>query len=321
MAIILISSILFLFLIGVQLWFVLQARQTNRTFSQYIASTLQSNLKTQESNHLDVISQITSNLGRLDETTRSLRYAGDRLETHFQKMNDIFSSPKRRGIWGESSLIAILSDILPRQAFSIQHTFASGERVDALVKVGNLHIPIDAKFPLDQFVKMSEEPDPKLSEQAYRHFIRDIRSHISSIANKYIRPNEGTIDYALMYIPSEGVFHSVLYSSEYRASDDLDRYLAEQRVILVSPNTLALYLMTISRSIDAYHIQENISDVVDQIKQIEGDYRLAEDNFRLVYSHMKRVVSSFEKAMDHFERVQSHLDPLRAGNSNNENNE
>ena len=153
-----------------------------------------------------VIGDVQKNIGELSEASKQIFEVGKNIAT----LQEILQPPKLRGGLGEQFLGELLSQVLPPQFFTLQYMFSSGERVDAVVRLGEKIVPIDSKFPLDNFKRIIEcktEEERKASQKA---FYRDVKKHIDDIASKYIVPNEGTYDFALLYIPAENVYYETI---------------------------------------------------------------------------------------------------------------
>src|SRR5215204_5705251 len=173
------------------------------------------------------------------------------------QLHQLLRPPKARGGFGELLLGNLLADRLPADAYSLQHTFRSGERVDAVIRVEKL-VPIDAKFPLDNFERLVEAPDDDARQLHEKAFARDVKIHIDAIASKYIRPEEGTFDFALMYLPSEAIYYELACGK----TGALLKYAHERSVVPVSPSTLVAYLHTIVLGLKGMQIEQHAQEVM-----------------------------------------------------------
>src|SRR3989344_5991172 len=187
-----------------------------------------------------VISTVSKSVGEMTELGRSMR-----------ELQEFLRSPKIRGQIGESILKDLLSQALPKQNFHLQYAFKSGEIVDAALKLEQGIIPIDAKFPLENFRRMAKAENEKDKEIFRKIFVSDVKKHIDAIANKSIRPSDGTVDYALMYIPAEPIYYEVLTNSP-----ELEDYSYKRRVLPVSPATFYAYLRAIVMSLEGAKIEK-----------------------------------------------------------------
>src|SRR3990167_10788391 len=205
--------------------------QTMQTSSSDVTKVLQENSK-QLNDRLDkaaaVIRDVGKEVGQMSEIGRNMR-----------ELQDFLKSPKLRGNIGEQVLKDLISQMFPKNSFHLQYQFKSGERVDAAITTDAGILPIDSKFPMENFQKMVKAKTEKEKEDFRKELVRDVKKHIDAISKKYILPDEGTMDFALMYLPSESVFY------ELANMQDIIEYARKERVYIVSPNTLYAHLQTI----------------------------------------------------------------------------
>src|SRR5215216_1342206 len=242
---------------------------------------------------------IHERLAKVDEAT------GQVLEQAkaFGRLEQALRPPKARGGFGELLLENLLRDRLPRDSFKLQHTFATGERVDAVLHVERL-VPIDAKFPLDNFERLvnAESDDERtLYEKA---FARDLRGHVDAIAQKYIRPDEGTYDFALMYLPSEGVYYELVCGK----TGALLQYAHEKRVFPVSPTTFTAQLQVIALGLKGLQIEQRAHEVMAYVAQLGNDFDRFKTDFELVGTHLGRAQSKFSEAEKRLDRFETKLE-------------
>jgi DNA recombination protein RmuC len=239
--------------------------------------------------------QIHERLGKVDETAAQMLARAQDLA----RLEQALRPPKARGGFGEILLGNLLRDRLPPDAYALQHGFAGGERVDAVVRADRL-VPVDAKFPLDNFERLvSAESDDErtLHEKA---FGRDLKQHIDAIAGKYIRPAEGTYDFALMYLPSEAVYYELVCGK----TGSLLAYAHEHRVFPVSPTTFTAYLQVIVLGLKGLQIEQHAHEVMAYCAQLQRDFGRFKEDFELVGTHIGRAQSKYaeaEKRLDRFE--------------------
>lgn len=224
---------------------------------------------------------------------------------------EIFRAPKLRGQWGEASLEHILSQHFPQELYKIQYLFSSGEQVDAVLKLPNGRIlPIDSKFPSENFTKMIEcrSEDDKYACQ--KKFIEDVKARINEITSKYIVPSEGTTDFALMYIPAEAIYYEVV--NNIGKDFDLNNYAWSKKVILTSPNTIYLTLRTIEHWFKDTQISKQTQNILKRLNRIRQDSERLADDFRKLGSHLRNALSAYdnsEKRLSLFsDRVESLLE-------------
>jgi DNA recombination protein RmuC len=240
-------------------------------------------------------SEIHERLGKMDEATAQMLSRVQDLA----RLEHALRPPKARGGFGELLLANLLRDRLPPDAYSLEYGFRGGQRVDAVIKVDRL-VPVDSKFPLDNYERLaSAETDEQrlLYEKA---FARDLKGHVDAIAEKYIRPDEGTYDFALMYLPAEQI-HYELISGKTGA---LLAYANEKRVFPVSPTTFAAYLQVIVLGLKGLQIEQHAHEVMAYCAQLQKDFGRFKDDFEVVGKHLGHAQAKYaeaEKRLDRFE--------------------
>jgi len=216
-----------------------------------------------------LLSDVQKNVGEMSEIGRSMR-----------DLQQFLKSPKVRGNVGEHILKELLSQSLPKDSFHLQYAFRSGEKVDAAIKTSGGLIPIDSKFPMENFQKMASLDDEIEQALASKAFARDIKIHIDAISKKYIVTDEGTIDYALMYIPSEAVYYEVVNNG------DLFDYAQKKRVLPVSPTTFYAYLKAILMSFEGQKIEVRAKEILNSLRAMQKDYTKVEENLTTLQKHL-----------------------------------
>lgn len=256
--------------------------QQNKTF----LGTLQANTKSLNQRldkAAEVIGRVQKNIGEMSEIGRGMK-----------DLQEFLRSPKLRGNIGEQVLNELLSQMLPKQSFHLQYKFKSGSVVDAAIKTGSGLIPIDSKFPMESFrqIMVSKEETEKKKQQ--RQFINDVKKHIRDISSKYILTEEGTIDYALMYVPSEAVYYEIVNTPA------LFEYAGLKRVLPVSPTTFYAYMRAILMSFEGQKIEARAKQILAAIRAIQKDYNKVEENLGVLgrhltnaYNMMANVIASF----------------------------
>jgi len=226
---------------GVILFFLnkkLSSKTSDETLISWL-KTMQSSLDTRLDNATQLMGQIRQDAGRFSELSLSMK-----------NLQDYLKSPKLRGNIGEQVLKDLISQMFPKNSFFLQYGFKSGDKVDAAIKTDAGILPIDSKFPAENFQKMMGAEGEEGKEIARRDFVRDVKKHIKDISEKYILPEEGTMDFALMYIPSEPIYYEVVNDME------LTEYARKNRVYPVSPNTLYANLQVILLSFQGKDIEQ-----------------------------------------------------------------
>src|ERR687886_321860 len=243
--------------------------------------------------------KIHERLGRVDEaTTQMLERAKD-----LARLEQALRPPKARGGFGELLLENLLRDRLPPSAFQMQFTFDSGERVDAVVLVDRA-IPIDSKFPLDNFNRLIEAEADDERTLAERQFARDVKQHIDAIAAKYIRPDEGTYDFAFMYIPVEAVYYELACGK----TGALLGYAHERRVFPVSPTTFTAYLQVIALGLRGMQIEQHAHEVMGYVAELQRDFNRFADDFDKVGTHIQHAQSKYHEAAKRLDRFETKLE-------------
>lgn len=253
--------------------------------------------------------QVREELKRVQEEMRSI--------SSFQ---EIFKSPKLRGQWGEASLGHILSEHFPRELYEPQHRFLSEEKVDAVLRLPNKKLlPIDAKFSSINFEKMIEASG---EERKYfeKKFTQDVKFNIDQIASKYILPSENTVDYALMYIPAEAIFHEIMFNLR---EEDLVDYARRKKIILTSPNTIYLTLRTIEQWFRDVQVSRRTQEILKKLSKIQIDAEKLMGDFGKLGNHLRNAVSSYDHSekrlnlfSDKIERLLEIKEPKKLKKSN-----
>jgi len=230
-----------------------------------------------------VISQVQKNIGEFSEIGRGMK-----------DLQEFLRSPKLRGNVGEQVLKEMLGQFLPKSSFDLQYTFKSGDKVDAAIKTSAGIIPVDSKFPMENFRKMSgagTDAEKKLFE---KDFIKDVKTHADAISRKYILTEEGTIDYALMYVPSESVYYEVVNNQ------DLFDYAQGKRVLPVSPTTFYAYLRAILMSFEGQKIESRAKEILASLRAIQKDYEKTNDALSVLQRHLTNAYNMMANVFTSF---------------------
>src|SRR5436190_6469709 len=247
----------------------------------------------------ETTNRIHERLGKVDEaTTQMLERAKD-----LARLEQALRPPKARGGFGELLLENLLRDRLPPSAYSMQHTFVSGQRVDAIVHVDRL-IPVDSKFPLDNFNRLVEAETDDERVLAERQFARDVKQHIDAIAGKYIRPDEGTYDFAFMYVPVEAVYYELACGK----TGALLSYAHGRRVFPVSPTTFTAYLQVIALGLRGMQIEQSAHEVMAYVAELSRDFERFTDDFEKVGTHLEHAQSKYHAAGKRLDRFGTKLE-------------
>ena len=251
------------------------------------------------------LGDVKKNLGKMEEVTREvLDKAKD-----ISNLENLLRAPKFRGGIGELFLGDLLAQILPPTHFSLQYKFKSGEKVDAIIKIGNNLVPIDSKFPLENFKKFTSEEDDKNKEDLRKKFVADVKKHITEIADKYILPDEGTFDFALMYIPAENVYYETILKDEtFGEERSIYSKALKKRVIPVSPNSFYAYLQVIVLGLKGLQIEKEAQSLFQSLSRLQGDLGRFKKDFQVLGSHLVNAKTKFDDADKRLERFADKLE-------------
>jgi len=255
----------------------------------------------------EVISKVSERLGELSKTSEQIHEVGKNIST----LQEILRPPKLRGGLGEQFLGELLSQILPSEFFTLQYTFSSGERVDAVVKLGERLVPIDSKFPLDNFKRIIECKTEEERKAYQKTFYRDVKKHIDDIASKYILPQEGTYDFALLYIPAENVYYETITKDEaFGEEKGIFNYALRKKVVPVSPNSFYAYLQVIVFGLRGLKIEKDAQRILDSLAGLDKELEGFQGDFQLTGKHITNAMSKFEDARRRMDRFYLKLDQI-----------
>lgn len=277
---------------------VTKALQDGVSNSAQIATQGQTAIANELKNTREQIGHIQKQLGEFQELGRGISSATKSLE-------GILGGAKTRGLLGEVTLERLLEDSLPSSQYATQYRFSSGEAADAVIFLRDKKlVAVDSKFPLDAFRRISAEGD-----EAKKAFATAVKGHADSIAKKYIVPNEGTLDLALMFVPSETVYYEMLMTLDSKG-DALDSYCRGKNIIAVSPNTLYAHLCVIHMGLRGMQIEENAKRISAGLSGIQKSMSTFTDVFEKLGTHLKNAQQSYSDADKRLEKTQNTLDSL-----------
>jgi len=256
----------------------------------------------------EVLERLNKQIGELQGTNKQMMQIG----TEVRRLQDILSSPKLRGQMGEWSLENLLATILPKDSYTLQYTFKDGKTVDALIKLTDFSVPVDAKFPLPGFEKVVKTEEEAEKTRLRRQFIKDVNNHIDKIASDYIRPAEGTLDFAIMYIPAENVYYETIvkYGGE---TNDILQYCFDKKVIPVSPNLLYAYLMTVAMGLHGLQIEKQAAEIRQNLKRLNASFADFGGTWDILGKHLRNAYSQYDEGQKKLDRFGMHLDQIQAG--------
>jgi len=263
-----------------------------------ISSKSQTAMREELKSTQGMMERIHKQLGEFQELSRGLSNAQQSLES-------VLGGVKTRGILGEVTLDRLLEDSLPRSQYGIQYRFASGEAVDAVIFLRDRKLlAVDSKFPLEAFRRIETDGD-----EARRTFAVAVKKHVDSIAGKYIKPDENTLDLALMFVPSETVYYELLQISDSKGQP-LDEYCRQQRVVAVSPNTLYAHLCVIAMGLRGMQIEENARRLSNGLSGLQKQLGNFTETFEKVGTHLKNAQQSYQEAGRRLDKTELSLEGM-----------
>ncbi len=255
------------------------------------------------------VRSVTATLAKLEESTRALSAKSDEIVS-FQ---NILKSPKVRGSFGEVLLGSLLADVLPQDRYELQYGFLGGREIaDAIIRLQDGYIvAVDAKFPFANYEAYMNERDTAMRASLRKAFVRDVKKHISAIAQKYISSEEKTLDYAFMYIPIEGVYYETMVHSE--GGDDLWAFCLQHKVIPVSPNSFLAYLQTVLVGLRGMKIEQKTREILQYIGQLRQDFGKFAEDFSTVGRHLGNAKTKYDDSQRRLDRLGSRFDQIEIG--------
>jgi len=253
------------------------------------------------------VQEVQARLAQLDEANKRILEVGRSIAG----LQEILRAPKIRGGLGEFLLGDLLAQIMPAEYFTLQHSFKSGERVDAVIRLSQGLVPVDAKFPLENFQKYLTTQEEGVRKNFLKLFAADVKKHVETIANKYILPNEGTCDFALMYIPAENVYYEAFIKDEALGEGkSLREYTFEKHVIPVSPNSFYAYLHTILLGLKGLKVEESAREIINHLAGLRGQLARFHEEFRKLGKHLEQSKGSFDSAQRQLEKFSDRLEAV-----------
>ena len=282
-----------------------QINELNRTVDAKIGeNNRQTNetIKTQLGESANLIREVTKGLTKLDETNKQVVSFADQL----QNLQDILKNPKQRGILGESYLETLLKNVLAPAQYQMQYAFANGEIVDAVVFVKDKIIPIDSKFSLENYNRLTEAKDSSEKDRLEKLFVNDLKLRITETA-KYIRPAENTMDFAFMFIPHEAIYYDLLINKIGAVTEDtenlIQRAAGKYKVIIVSPTSFLAYLQTVLQGLKAMQIEETAKDIIKRVGELGEHLKKYEIYHGKLGNSLETVVNHFNASGKEFKKV------------------
>ncbi len=280
-----------------------QMNELSRVVDRKMGETTKSmndSIHKQFSESAKLIRDVTEGLTKLDETNKQVVSFADQL----QGLQDILKNPKQRGVLGEYYLEALLKNVLPPNSYKMQYAFKDGEIVDAAVFVKEKIIPVDSKFSLENYNRMAEERDGTAREKLQKVFENDLKLRIQE-TSKYIRPAEGTMDFAFMFIPHEAIYYDLLVNKVGTGEDEnlIQRAASKYKVIIVSPTSFLAYLQTVLQGLKALQIEETAKDIIARVSELGKHLKSYEDYHNKLGNNLKTVVNQYVLSSKELKKV------------------
>ncbi len=282
-----------------------QLNELNRTVDSKIgenAKNMRESMQAQLSESTRMIKEVTAGLTKLDETNRQVVSFADQL----QNLQDILKNPKHRGILGEYYLETLLRNVLAPTQYKMQYPFVNGEVVDAVVFVREKVIPIDSKFSLENYNKLVQESNPVEKEKYEKAFVSDLKIRIQETA-KYVRPAEGTMEFAFMFIPHEAIYYDLLVNKIGAVTEETDNLIQraanKYKVIIVSPTSFLAYLQTVLQGLKALQIEETAKDIIKRVDELGNHLKKYEEYHSKLGSSLSTVVNHYNNSNKELKKV------------------
>lgn len=244
-----------------------------------------------------VFGSVKEQLGKLEVTNNQIL----EVSRNISSLQELLRAPKFRGQMGETLLENLLLEVLPRDYCQMQYKFKTGEAVDAVIKLGERLVPVDAKFSLENFQRMLDATDEAMKNSFRKKFIQDIKSRVEEIASKYILPQENTYDFAFMYIPAENVYYEIIIK------EDLFSYFAAKKVIPVSPNTFYAYLQVICLGLKGLKIEENAKMILKNLSTLSTEMGKFKGDFDTLGKHLSDAKNKYDDSQKKLDRFSDKL--------------
>jgi DNA recombination protein RmuC len=249
-----------------------------------------------------IIADITEKITRLDETNKQVVSFADQLKN----LQDILKNPKQRGVLGEYYLETLLKNVMPPGSYQMQYSFSNGNIVDAVVFVKDKIIPIDSKFSLENYNRITETNDRAEKERLEKIFVNDLKNRIEE-TSKYIDPSQNTMDFAFMFIPHEAIYYDLLINKIGAVTEETEnlvqRAASKYKVIIVSPTSFLAYLQTVLQGLKAMQIEESAKDIVKRVGELGTHLRVYEELHQKLGNALSTVVNHFNKSNNEFRKI------------------
>jgi len=260
-----------------------------------------------------IIADVTRQLTKLDQTNRQVVGFADQLRS----LQDILKNPKQRGVLGEYYLETVLKNVLPPGSYQTQYSFSDGTVVDAVVFVNKQIIPIDSKFSLENYNRIIET-DGEEKKKYEKAFIADLKNRIDE-TSKYVKPEEKTMDFAFMFVPSEAVYYDLLVNRIGEIKEETNNllyYAGRKRVIVVSPTSFLAYLQTVLQGLKGQKISEQAREIISSVEKLNRHLGVYSEYMDKVGVHLGTTVASYNKARKELAKVDKDVVKITGNESN-----
>lgn len=263
---------------------------------------MQTNVRMQFTESQKLIKEITTQLTEVKETNKQVFGITEQL----QNLEKVLKNQKQRGNLGEAGLELVLGNMLPPTAYKTQYEFKNGDRVDAVIMAKEGIIPVDAKFSLDNYNRIVQEKDEAKREELEREFKNDLKKRIDETA-KYIRPEEGTLPFAFMFIPAEGIYYDLLVNEvgavKVNTRNLIDYAYKDKNVIIVSPTTFAAYLQSILYGFRAFQIEKSAMEIRKRVEELDRHLKSYEQYHNKLGASLGTTVNHYTSAGKEFKKI------------------
>lgn len=277
----------------------------SRTLDAKIGETtrqMNDSVRAQFGESAKLIKEVTIGLTKLDETNRQVVSFADQL----QNLQDILKNPKQRGILGEYYLETLLKNVLPPGSYQMQYPFQDGTIVDAVVFVKDKIIPVDSKFSLENYNRLVEEKDVAEKEKLEKIFKSDLKNRIDE-TSKYVKPSEGTMEFAFMFIPHEAIYYDLLVAQvggmKINTRDLIEYAFKEKHVLIVSPTSFLAFLQTVLQGLKMLQIEEQAKDIIKKVEDLGKHLKSYEEYHNKLGNSLGTVVNHFDNASKEFKKI------------------
>lgn len=284
-----------------------QLDSLQKTMNETLNAT-QGNLNQRLGESTKVIQDIQTKLGSLEAAAKNIQEIGKDIAS----LQNILRAPKLRGELGEYLLESFLKDVLPADKFALQHAFRNGQKVDAVIKIDARLVPVDSKFPLESFQRLQAATTEAEKTRARREFEASIRARVDEIARSYIQPDEGTYEFALMYVPAENVYYELVVNRDPNASPDADllHYAWGKKVIPVSPNSFYAYLMMIVYGLRGLQIEKEAKEIQAKLGGLQVQFQKFFADYELVGKHLGNAKTKYDDTVKKAELFNQKLNQI-----------